>query len=75
MIEKMKICLDSKGIAGALLTGLSKSFDCMTYDLLIAKLNIYDFSYSALKLIFNNLQIENNELELMQQSLTGKMLR
>ena len=55
MIEKRKICLDSKGIAGALLTDLSKAFDCLAYDLLIAKLNIYGFYYSALKLIFNYL--------------------
>ena len=59
MIEKMKICLDSKGIAGALLTDLSKAVDCLTYDLLIAKLNIYGFSYSELKLIFSYLTNRN----------------
>ena len=55
MIEKMKMCLDNKGIAGALFTDLPKAFDCLTYDLLIAKLNSYGFSYIALKLILNYL--------------------
>ena len=55
MIEKMKMCLDNKGIAGELFTDLSKAFDCLTYDLLIAKLNSYGFSYFALKLILNYL--------------------
>ena len=55
MIEEIKMCLDNKGIAGAIFTDLSKAFDCLTYDLLIAKLNSCGFSYFALKLILNYL--------------------
>ena len=40
---------------GALLTNLSKAFDCLDYELLIAKLNAYDFSLTALKLVHNYL--------------------
>ena len=55
MIENMKKCVDSKGVASALLTDLSKAFDCLNYPLLIGKLNSYGFSYDALKFIFDYL--------------------
>ena len=40
---------------GALLTYLSKAFDCLNYDLMIAKLNAYGFSLLALRLIHDYL--------------------
>ena len=39
----------------ALLTDLSKAFDCLNHDLLIAKLNTYSFSFPALRLIHDYL--------------------
>ena len=39
----------------ALLTDLSKAFDCLNHDLLIAKLNAYGFSLSGLRLIHDYL--------------------
>ena len=36
-----------------ILTYLSKTFDCICYDLLIAKLNAYGFDKKALKLIYD----------------------
>ena len=51
MLEKLKRALDEKGSCGALFTDLSKAFDCMRHDLLIAKLHAYNFDASALKLI------------------------
>ena len=55
LIEKWRKCLDNKGKAGTLLTDLSKAFDCLVHDLLIAKLHAYGFDYSSLKLIYSYL--------------------
>ena len=41
MLEKWKHAADNKKVFGALLTDLSKAFDCICRDLLIAKLNAY----------------------------------
>ena len=54
-LEKFKISLDEGGKAGAVLTDLSKAFDCIRHDLLIAKLHSYGFSYEALTLVNDNL--------------------
>ena len=43
--------LDKKGFAGAMLMDISKAFDTIDHNLLIAKLNAYGFSKSALRLI------------------------
>ena len=40
---------------GALPTDLSKAFDCLDDELLIAKLNAHGFSLTALKLVHNYL--------------------
>ena len=51
MLEKLKNAVDKGKILGALLTDLSKTFDSLSHDLLIAKLNAYGFSLPALKLV------------------------
>ena len=51
MIEMWRKALDDKRVAGAILIDLSKAFDCLSHDLLIAKLEAYGFERSALKLI------------------------
>ena len=55
MIEKARKIVDKCGTFGALLTDLSKVFDCMTHDLLIAKLHALNFDMNALNLIFDYL--------------------
>ena len=49
MLEKCKKGgLDRGNIVCALLTDLTKSFDCLNHNLLIAKLAAYGFEHSAL---------------------------
>ena len=44
VIEKWRKCLDNSGIVGTILMDLSKAYDCLPHDLLIAKLAAYGFS-------------------------------
>ena len=53
MIEKIKILRDNKKFCASIRTDLSKAFDCIPYDLLIAKLNAYGFDQEALKRIYS----------------------
>ena len=55
MFEKWKSATDNKKLFGALLTYLSKAFDCLSHDLLIAKLNAYGFNMSALRFVHSYL--------------------
>ena len=59
MLEKWKFCNDKKKSFGALLTDLSKAFDCLSHGLLLAKLHAYGFDYGALKLIHSYLSGRN----------------
>ena len=43
VIEKLKKSLEQGGEYAALLTGLSRAFDCLPHDLIIAKLHAYGF--------------------------------
>ena len=51
MIKECLKFLDIGGHAGALLTDLSKAFDCIGQKLLIAKLHAYVFDTDALKFV------------------------
>jgi len=55
MLEKWKKAVDSGKVFGALLTDLSKAFDVLDHELLVAKLNAYGFSLPALRLVHNYL--------------------
>ena len=45
---------------GALLTDLSKAFDCQPYEITSAKLNSYGFDMKTLKFIYDYLRNNDN---------------
>ena len=51
MTEKWRKCLDEGRISGDILKDLSKAFDCILHDLLIAKLAAYGFDYQSLRIM------------------------
>ena len=77
MLDKWKSTLDNKGMAGALLTDLSKAFDCIDHGQLIAKLDAYGFDQATLALISSYLSNRkqrtkvNNNLSNWNEVTTG----
>ena len=55
LLKKWQKCKDKGGITGSILMDLSKAYDCIPHDLLIAKLEAYGFSVPSLKLIYSYL--------------------
>ena len=55
ILSNWKRTVDNSKMFGALLKDVLKSIDCLDKELLIAKLNTYGFSSTALKLVYNYL--------------------
>ena len=55
MIEKWHKTLDEGGKTGAVLTDLSKAFDCIDHNLIMAKLSAYGFEKILLEFINSDL--------------------
>ena len=55
MIERWRHCLDNSGAIAAVLMDLSKAYNCIPHDLLIAKLYAYGLDNSALSLLHSYL--------------------
>ena len=55
LIEKWKQSVDNGGALGTLMTDLSKVFDCLSHEFLIAKLDSFGFVKMSLKLVHNYL--------------------
>ena len=64
MLEKCIEPVDKSNEFGALLTDLSKAFDCIDHKLLIAKLFWYGVSPSSLNLIFSFLSNRTHHVKI-----------
>ena len=52
LLQKWQRCLDaSDRLVGTLLMGLSKAYDCVNHDLIIAKLDVYVAGENNLRLV------------------------
>ena len=67
MVENCKKALDQGNEYGALLTDLSKAFDCLPHDLIVAKLHTYGFLIESLKLINSDLTERNQRVKINNQ--------
>ena len=73
MIEKWQRSVDGGGQAGALLTDLSKAFDCIDHELLTAKLYAYGFDKNPL--YFINSYLKERKQRTKKIPLTARLLR
>ena len=77
MLEKWESAADNKRDFSTLLITLSKVYDCLSHDLLLAKLNAFGFSLLALRLVKSYLSNRkqrttiNKELSLWAEILFG----
>ena len=56
VLELWRRCLDSSGFVETILMDLSKAYDCLPHDLLLAKLEAYGFSNDSLQLVCSYLE-------------------
>ena len=54
------------GVIGTVSKDLWKAYDCLPYDLLIAKLEAYDVDIESFNLLIDTLVLESKELPLVQ---------
>ena len=64
MLEKWRASVDKGLMFGALLTDLSKAFDCLPHDLLVAKMYSYGLDIKASRFIYDYLTNRNHRTKI-----------
>ena len=75
MLELWNKALDAKKYAGAILTDLSKAFDTLNHELLIAKLSAYGFDENSLTFIYSYLRNRKQRTKIGSASSSWKYLK
>ena len=75
MFEIWKKSVDNKKVAGVVLPDLSKAFDCINHELLIAKLEAYGFNECALKFIHSYLLERNQRTKVNMAYSSGREVK
>ena len=64
MLEKLKASLDKGEYVGVFFMDLSKAFDTINHDLLLAKLKAYRFSHNALAFMLTYLKNRSHRVNI-----------
>ena len=70
--HKLNRSLDNKQNIGLFMMDLSKAFDCIPHNLLIAKLHAYGFAENSLKLIYSYLEKRNQRVKINSEFSSWK---
>ena len=63
LLQKWKKELDSSGTVETILMDLSKAYDCLPHDLIIAKLEAYGLDTNSLRFLFDDLSCRKQKTE------------
>ena len=75
LLEDWKSALDKNCYVAAILTDLSKAFDCLPHYILLSKLVAYGLSSQSVKLLENYLTGRKQQIKLQGWSVVGKFYR
>ena len=75
MIENWKKHLDDKKCVGAVLMDLSKAFDCIPHDLLIAKMHAYGFDFRSLIYFYSYLKRRKQSVKINNTKSSFQVLK
>ena len=67
MIENWRVSLDQNGTCAAFLADLSKAFDCLPHDLLIARLHAYGCDFPSQKLLNSYLHNRHQRIKIVHR--------
>ena len=74
VVEMVRCCIDKGGVTAMVLMDLSKAYDCLPHDLLIAKLDAYGVGINSLKLIYSYLTDRKQRVKVGTSFSTWKSL-